>query len=184
MTHNRLDVRLRAIEPADLPILKKWRNELKEYFREYRFINDLHQEAWYKSTLTDKAYLHYVVDVYENGWLLVGSCNWSAIDWINRSAELGIYIGDQDYWHQGVGLKTMLELHRIAFEVLNLDIVRLEVYDFNPAVRLYRKFGYKDAGVWRMRKFREGAYHDAFLMDMTREEWSALYGRGCKTTTD
>ena len=31
-------VRLRAIEPEDLPLLKEWRNKFKHFFREYRFI--------------------------------------------------------------------------------------------------------------------------------------------------
>lgn len=169
-------VRLRAIELADLEILKGWRNDLKEFFREYRYINDLHQQDWYQSTLHDNRVLHYAIDVWDGKWWVVGSCNWSNIDWVNHSAELGIYIGDPEWLHKGIGLKAMLELHRIAFEVLNFDIVRLEVYEFNPAERLYHIFGYQEAGRWRMRKFHEGKYWDAILMDMTRKEWQEKYG--------
>ena len=44
-------IRLRAIELDDLPLLKKWRNELRYFFREYRLLTDANQLKWYNSCL-------------------------------------------------------------------------------------------------------------------------------------
>jgi len=126
------DMRLRAIEPDDLAQLKEWRNDLKDFYREYRFINQPHQERWYETIVGDVRYVYYAIDVWDGKWWLVGSCGWCWIDWLNRHADLSIYIGDPEWRGRGVGLKAMVELHRIAFDELNLNTVRLECLSLTP----------------------------------------------------
>ena len=166
-----MTVRFRAIEREDLKQLRDWRNELKGNFREYRMLSMANQEAWFESLLTDKKTLMYAIEApaLGGGQELVGVCGWTYIDWLNRHAELSIYIGGQK--GKGVGTTALEELHRIAFEELNLHTVRLEVYDFNPAKTLYPKLGYKIVGIWRECHFYKGRYWDSILMDMTREDW-------------
>ena len=168
-------IRFRAIEPEDLPDLKRWRNEQKKYYREYRFINTPHQEDWFTGMSNDRGHMHYAIDVWDNRWLLVGSCNWSNIDWVHRHAELGIYIGDSEWRGKGVGLKAMIELHKIAFHELNMETVRLEVFSFNRAVKFYDDFGYKRVGAWRNAHFYDRDFTDSILMDMTNTEWEELW---------
>ena len=46
------------------------------------------------------------------------------------------------------------------------------MYEFNRAgVRAYEKVGYRREGVLRQAAFREGAYHDVYLMAILRDEW-------------
>ena len=168
-------VRLRAIEPKDLPLLKEWRNKFKHFFREYRFINDPHQEDWYYSTVGDRRHIFYAIDVWDGRWWLVGQCAWSNIDWVSRHAELGIYIGEDDWRGKGVGLKAMIELHRVAFHELNLLTVRLEVFSNNPADKFYVKFGYKWVGQYRAAYYYDNHYHSSYLMDMTAADWEDLW---------
>ena len=170
-------VRLRAVEPDDLPLLKQWRNQFKHFYREYRFINDPHQENWYKGTVGDSRNIYYAIDVWDCKWWLVGQCAWSNIDWVYRHVELGIYIGEDDWRGKGVGLKAMIELHRIAFHEFGMATVRLEVLSFNPAVKFYEKFGYKEVGRYRQADLFQGEYHDSILMDMTKDEWHDRYSK-------
>ena len=99
-------IRLRAIEPEDLSLLKQWRNELKDFYREYRFINQPHQERWYETTIGDVRYVYYAIDVWDGKWCLVGSCGWCWIDWLNRHCDLSIYIGDFEWRNKGCLLYT------------------------------------------------------------------------------
>ena len=170
-------VRLRGIELEDLPLLKKWRNELRHFFREYRLITDAHQLKWYNSIQDDKRFIHYAIDVWDGeDWRLIGSCNWSNIDWVSRHAEVGRYIGDPEYYGKGYGLKMTIELHRIVFQDLNMNTVRGEVWSYNTHnINFLRKFGYKEVGRYRNAKFYKGEYHDSVLVDMTREEWEKLW---------
>lgn len=168
-------IRLRGIEPTDLELLKQWRNEQKKYYREYRMINQPHQEKWYESTIGATRHAYYAIDVWDGQWWLVGACGWTNINWVHRHAELSIYIGENDWRGRGVGLKTMLQLHHIAFNEFNMLTVRLEVFAINPAVEFYKKFGYKMVGEYRMAYFYDGEYCNSILMDMTREEWHDRY---------
>jgi len=174
-THKMGVVRLRAIEPEDLPLLKEWRNQFKHFYREHRFINEPHQQNWYQGTVGDSRNIYYAIDVWDGKWWLVGQCAWSSIDWVSRHAELGIYIGDDEWRGRGVGLKAMHELHKIAFNEFNLLTVRLEVFAINPAVAFYEEFGYKKVGEYRKAYFHDSKYHDSVLMDITKDEWLDKY---------
>ena len=173
--HEQGQVRLRGIEPEDLLLLKQWRNDLKRYYREYRMINEPHQRKWYESTVGETRHIHYAIDVWDGQWLLIGACSWANINWVHRHAELGIYIGDDEWRGQGAGLKAMLELHRIAFDELNMLTVRLEVFAINPAVGFYEKFGYKLVGEYRNAYYYGGEFCNSVLMDMTVDEWHDRY---------
>ena len=170
-------VRLRGIELEDLPLLKKWRNELRHFFREYRLITDAHQLKWYNSIQDDKRFIHYAIDVWDGeDWCLIGSCNWSNIDWVNRHAEVGRYIGDPEYRGKGYGLKMTIELHRIVFQDLNMNTVRGEMWAYNTHnIDFLSKFGYKVVGRYRNAMFYQGRFWDSVLVDMTSEEWDVLW---------
>jgi RimJ/RimL family protein N-acetyltransferase len=64
-------------------------------------------------------------------------------------------------------------LVRFAFEQLNLNKVRLRVYDFNlRGIKSYLKLGFKQEGVLRQELFKDGKYHDIVMMGLLREEWA------------
>jgi RimJ/RimL family protein N-acetyltransferase len=106
---------------------------------------------------------------------LIGNCGAHRLDWKNRSAVFGIVIGDKNYWNKGYGTDATRTLLRFAFEQLGLNRVELEVYDFNPrAIRAYEKAGFRRDGVRRQALYRDGAFHDTYLMGILREDWDAL----------
>ncbi len=106
---------------------------------------------------------------------LIGNCGLQNLDWKNRTAVFGIFIGDKDYWNKGYGSDATRTLLRFAFEQLGLNRVELDVYDFNPrAMRAYEKAGFRRDGVRRQALYRDGAFHDVHLMGILREDWDAL----------
>lgn len=105
---------------------------------------------------------------------LIGNCGLHELDWKNRMAVFGIFVGDKNYWGKGYGTDATRTLLRFAFQELGLNRVELEVYDFNPrAIRAYEKAGFRRDGVRRQRLYREGAFHDSYMMSILREEWDA-----------
>jgi len=57
---------------------------------------------------------------------------------------------------------------------LNLRRLELTVYvDNEPAIRLYRKFGFEIEGTRRADVFRDGRFVDSFAMARLRDGWSA-----------
>jgi RimJ/RimL family protein N-acetyltransferase len=89
-----------------------------------------------------------------------------------RTCELGITIGDKDYWGQGNGREAIQLLLHYAFHYRNLRRVYLEVNGTNErAIRAYRACGFVEEGRLRQHVWSEGAYIDLIHMGILRKEW-------------
>lgn len=56
-------------------------------------------------------------------------------------------IVDENYRGKGVGTMLLEALMKLAKETFHIEILHLEVYEHNPAVRLYRRMGFKEFGI-------------------------------------
>jgi RimJ/RimL family protein N-acetyltransferase len=94
------------------------------------------------------------------------------INWKDRSAELGITIGDKSYWDQGYGSDAVRTMVRVAFRKMNLHRVYLRVHEDNTrGIRCYEKVGFRHEGTMRESVFKEGAYCDVHVMSMLESEF-------------
>jgi RimJ/RimL family protein N-acetyltransferase len=92
----------------------------------------------------------------------------------NASAELSIIVGHPDDRHRGYGAEAIAVLLDYAFGERVLNRVGLSVFEFNEhAIVAYGKIGFREEGRLRGALKRDGAFHDAILMSMLREEWEA-----------
>ncbi len=82
--------------------------------------------------------------------------------------QLGMAVRD-DWQGKGVGTALMQAAVDLADRWLNLRRLELEVYtDNEPAVRLYKKFGFVVEGTLVQFAFRDGQYVDAYSMARLR----------------
>ncbi|MBP1852316.1 GNAT family N-acetyltransferase [Rhizobium halophytocola] len=85
-----------------------------------------------------------------------------------HSGELGMGVHD-GHVGQGIGRAMLAEALAIADDWLDLKRVQLTVYpDNEPALALYRRFGFEEEGRLRMFAFRAGAHVDALVMARLR----------------
>lgn len=159
-------ISLEQIERQDLPHLKQMRNELREYFREYRLLNDLNQEEWFERMSRDRNQVMFKI---VNDKILVGACGLHYISWTNRSAEFGIYIG-KCFQGKGLAKEAMGRLLSYGFNELNLNRIWGEVYSNNPALRFYKNFGFEIEG--RLREtYYYHEWYDSYIISMLRKEY-------------
>ena len=86
-----------------------------------------------------------------------------------HAAELGMAVRD-DWQGKGVGSALMQAAVDLADKWLNITRLELQVYtDNEPAVRLYKKFGFAIEGTLRCFAYRDGQYVDAYTMARIRE---------------
>ncbi len=103
----------------------------------------------------------------------IGTCGLFNIDMNARHAELGITIGDREYWGRGYGREAVDLLLDYAFRLRNLRRVWLEVHSANErAIRSYRSCGFVEEGRMREHVWLDGRYVDNVIMGVLREEWS------------
>jgi RimJ/RimL family protein N-acetyltransferase len=115
---------------------------------------------------------------------LIGNVDLSGLDWVARTAWVGIGIGDRAYWGKGYGSDAMNQVLRFAFEALNLRRVNLDVFEYNPrAFQSYIKCGFKEEGRMRQWMQRGGERFDLIFMGILREEWEAKHCSGGEEVT-
>ena len=85
-----------------------------------------------------------------------------------HAGALGMAVRDD--WHgRGVGTALMRACVDLADNWLNLHRLELDVFvDNEPAIRLYKKFGFVTEGRLVDYAFREGQYADVFIMGRIR----------------
>lgn len=101
----------------------------------------------------------------------IGNIKLDQFDWVSRTCELGILIGDPNYRGKGIGQEVCRLVLNYAFEKLNIRKVFLAVFANNPgAIKLYEKIGFQQEGRLRDHVWREGAYMDLFQMGIFKDE--------------
>ncbi len=105
----------------------------------------------------------------------IGGCGINRLDWKNKVATVGIFIGDKDYWGKGYGTDAMKVLMKFIFEQMNINKIKLHVYAFNErAIKSYKKCGFTVEGVLRQELYRDGKYHDEYVMGILRDEYKKM----------
>ena len=172
-------VRLRAVEPGDAEDAYRWindrevtRNLMARYPFSLEFEKDWVQGA---AKRTDYSDLSLAIETLDG--VHIGHCGLHRGRPEDRHAELGIMIGEKEYWNRGYGTDTMLTLVRFAFEQMNLNKVALGVMEFNErAQAVYRKTGFVEEGRAREDYYQDGRYWDIVRMSILRREFDALHG--------
>ncbi|MBN2146051.1 MAG: GNAT family N-acetyltransferase [Anaerolineales bacterium] len=174
-------IRFRSIEREDLPHFVAWFNdpEVRAGLGLYLPLSQVEEEAWFddlQKRAPDERPLSIEVrqssTAGDDGWILIGDCGLLNIDQRNRSAELGIMIGDKTFWNRGYGTEAVRLLVKHGFQTLNLHRIFLRVFETNPrAIRSYEKAGFVSEGRQRQAEFRGGKYIDVIVMSMLDSEY-------------
>jgi RimJ/RimL family protein N-acetyltransferase len=166
-------IRLRAREPEDEQLLFTWFNdpEVTEF---------LGGERYPISRATQREFLARPGPNYESAGFavetladrrLIGGVDLRTSDPANRSATLGIAIGDKTCWDGGYGTDTMRTVCRFGFEVMNLHRIQLTTSAANlRARRVYEKVGFREEGILRDDRFTRGRYFDTVVMGLLEGE--------------
>ena len=148
-------IKLRKIEPTDLPFLYQWENDASAWADGANH-NPLSQQdlrAYIESTTGD---------IYRDGQLrliiedlstlnfqpsTLGCIDLFDFDPRNRRAAIGMYIAPQ-YRGQGIGREAVRLLEEYAFDFLHLRIIYAIISTSNTACsELYRQAGYTPSSV-------------------------------------
>lgn len=172
-------IRFRAIEKEDLPYFVKWLNdpEVRQGLSLLVPLSLAEEEDWFEGVLKRSPFerplaIEIQPDPKKEDWVFVGNCGLIAIDWQNRSAEIGIHIGEKEYWDQGFGTKSMRLMLKHGFNNLNLHRLWLRVFEINQrAIRSYEKAGFIQEGKFRQAQYLDGKYVDVMIMSMLQNEW-------------
>ena len=100
----------------------------------------------------------------------VGNASLHDIDWVSRTGWFGLFIGEPSAWNRGFGGDAIATLVRFAFEEMNLQKLRINVFDYNErAKHVLETHGFVTEGRLRREFYREGSYHDIVIFSIFRD---------------
>lgn len=106
---------------------------------------------------------------------LVGHIGLYQINWINKNAEFGIFIGEEKHRDKKIGQRALRLILAYAFKYLNLEKIYLTVMSMNTAaIKLYEKFNFKKEGLFKKEIYRESEYIDVLRMALFKEDFLKL----------
>ena len=161
-------IRLRPIERKDIEYLNKWKNDEEVYkFLGGGFLPvsaDI-QEKWLDSLMdTTGNNKRFIIENIEDG--PVGLIGLYSINWIHRTCELGIFIGEKNMQGKGYASNAYMLLENYAKKYLNLRKIKANVVRSNEAaVEMYKKLNFTQVGCLKEERFINGKYHDLFIME-------------------
>jgi RimJ/RimL family protein N-acetyltransferase len=101
----------------------------------------------------------------------IGNIKIDNFDWISKTCELGILIGNKDFWGKGIGTEACKLVIDYAFNTLNIRKILLAVYSTNvSAIKVYERLGFEKEGTLKAHVFQHGNYIDKHYMSIFNNE--------------
>lgn len=140
---------LDAMEPSIMPF--------RDFYREYI--------GWLKHT--DSNRITFGIDTPDGKH--IGNCVYYNIDEPNQETEIGIMIGNRNYWSKGYGTDSISTLIDYIFRDRKFNRVYLKTLETNlRAQKCFLKSGLTPCG------FREKEGYKFLLMEMSYSRWREL----------
>jgi len=163
---------LSPVDGSAAEIVAEWSNTLDVAIRTGDF-------ALMITCNQQKIFLENMNNEHEYGFLIlsheqdpIGLIRLMKVDFINRNAILGVFIGVDQYRGKGLGQEAIHLILDFAFNVLNLRSVMLETFSFNKsAIQSFLKAGFTIIGRRRKAILYGSREYDVVFMDILCEEF-------------
>lgn len=159
---------LRPIIRDDIKFLNEWKNDEETfmYLGGGFMPTSIDQQAKWLDSMIDTSGNNKRFIICANDDLPVGMVGLYDINWIHRTCEIGIYIGNKNAKNKGYGKEACLLIEKFAKEYLNLRKIKLSVVSDNErALRMWESLGYKKVGELIEERYIKGSYRNLTLME-------------------
>jgi ribosomal-protein-alanine N-acetyltransferase len=164
---------LREVRPSDVnEDYYRWMNdpEITRYLESRFYPNSMEGlHDYVASKLGDRDNVFLTIMLREDD-RHIGNIKLGPINWIHRSADVGILIGEKDCWGKGYATEAIRLVVDYAFRKLNLRKVTAGCYsDHQGSLRAFEKAGFTVEGARKEQLFLDGQYTDGVLLGIVRD---------------
>lgn len=166
------EVTLRPLTLADTSNIVRWRNQPEVYKNLYSqelITEEQHTNYYHKYVETGLVRQFIIVANLDGEPVDIGTVFLKGIDFVSRKAEYGLFIGELKARGKGYASAIASAALDIAFGELGLNRVYLTVFaDNTPAIKSYKRAGFKIEGTLRQDFFDGNQYHDIIIMGVVK----------------
>jgi len=162
---------LSPMNTGDTEIYTKWLNDetVAANIGQYRKVVSLETEQKYLDNAVSGGQNYAIVLL--NGDKLIGNISLFDENAINRTATLGLFIGDEENRNKGYGAEAIKLILSYGFNTLNLINIMLTVDSDNTrAIACYKKAGFREIGRRRNAVYKNGQTVDMIYLDILNNE--------------
>ena len=121
-------------------------------------------KSYVKAKIANKN-THFFAIITKSNNLHIGNIKLDFHDSKSNLSELGILIGNKNYWGKGIAKEACNLVLDFGFRKLNLRKIFLAVFENNiPAIKLYKSLGFKTEGKLIKHVSVDGVLYDKYLM--------------------
>ena len=160
----------------DQELFYKWINdpEVRRFLKVIRPMSLKAEGEWIDATNSTSTCISFTIETLDGQ--PIGTMSLDRINWKDRRAVTGTFIGEAEFRDKGYGTDAKMALLKYAFEELNLHKVCSGALGFNDrSVAYSKKCGYKVEGREKQQIFRDGKYYDHILLGVFRKDWERAY---------
>lgn len=164
---------LRKISLSDTNNIIKWRNSphVKRNFIYQEDLTKEEHELWLETKVKTGKVKQFII-VEKESELPIGSVYLRDIDYDNRKAEFGIFIGEKNALNRGYGTIATKIILAYAFSKLKLNKVFLRVFENNVyAIRSYKKSGFVQEGLFKQEVCIEKNFYNIMFMCILKNNY-------------
>lgn len=173
-----MNVYLRAFELNDYILTSEWRKDFSLWdltTGNHYFVSSEREKKWVEDkVLNDVKNLYCAVCLTEND-KMIGYVSLNNIDRINRSALLGLIIGDRNHRDVKNSVESMYLMLKYGFEQLGLHKIN-GTWQENHTAALYisESLGFKREALLRKSLFKDGEFKNIILGSILDDEFKII----------
>lgn len=135
------NLKLQLISAVDLEMIRGWRNtsHVAEFMEYQEEITEEAQLTWFQS-IQNQEHLYFKILVNEAP---IGLLNLKNIDWKNKNAEAGVFVGRDDFRGTITPILSIFVLMKTVFDYFGFEHLQAKISNRNEqAIRFNKELGY------------------------------------------
>jgi [ribosomal protein S5]-alanine N-acetyltransferase len=165
-------VSFKSAEYVDIEQYSTWINhfDYMKYLSTTKFPKTVSELRLYLESFTNNPNKLFF-SIFSQDDKYIGNISFSKIDWLNRTAELGIIIGDRSLSKKGQGKAAVALLCYYAFEQLGLQKICAGMTGENiGSIKLFEAVGFQKEGELREQFFINGHFISEYRYGLLKRE--------------
>lgn len=165
----------KRMERADMALVLRWRTS--EHVTKYMYTDvedDMDKQLqWFDKISNDASQKYWIIYAKE---IPIGLIALTSIDWVNKKATSGHYVGNLDY--ALIASRILPYLLNYVFFELGLNKLHIEVMSDNKnMLAMEYQYGFRNVGRFEQHIFKYGKFHDVEILEILAEHWTTNFSK-------